>query len=211
MEPITLALLALGGLTVLGRGKSSSTRAGGDVFKGDQESARQYIIQVGDYIQNRYGAMPGLTNFLLAVAYWESRFKSNAQAGTSRNSARGLTQLRADSAFRSSNNLVHLRNQPNLLLHPTWNLILAADYAARAAERAADQGRQIDWLAVRRWWRLPSLLLDFDESKSSSSSVREHLEESLSKVGVSPDFMYETVHRGGWPGAILVLKDFGLM
>jgi len=211
MEPITLALLALGGLTVLGRGKKSSVRSGGDVFKGDQEAARRYIIQVGDYMQNQYGAMPGLTNFLLAVAYWESRFKSNAQAGTSRNSARGLTQLRADSAFRSSNNLENLRDQPNLLLHPTWNLILAADYAARAAERASEKGLNIDWLGVRRWWRLPSLAWDFDETKSDSRRVRENFEESLGKVGVNPDFMYQTVHRGGWPGAIPVLKDFGLM
>jgi hypothetical protein len=212
MEPITLALIALGGLTVLGRRSGGSIRAAGDVFHGDQEKARQYIISVGDYIQNQYGAMPGLTDFLLAVSYWESRFKSNAQAGNARNSARGLTQLRADSAFRDSNNLKQYRSNPDLLLNPTWNLILAADYAARAVERGEQKGYgAIDWLAVRRWWRKPSLAWDFNEDDSESRSVREHLEESLGKVGVSPDFMYQRVQRGGWPGAITVLRDFGLM
>jgi hypothetical protein len=156
--------------------------------------------------------MPGLTDFLLAVSYWESRFKSNAQAGDARNSARGLTQLRADSAFRESNNLTQYRSNPDLLLNPTWNLILAADYAARAAERGEQKGfGVIDWLAVRRWWRLPSLAWDANETKSDSARVRRNFEESLGKVGVSADFMYQPVHRGGWPGAITVLRDFGLM
>jgi hypothetical protein len=212
MEPITLALIALGGLTVLGRKSGGSIRAAGDVFHGNQEEARQYIISVGDYIQHQYGAMPGLTDFLLAVSYWESRFKSNAQAGDARNSARGLTQLRADSAFRESNNLTQYRSNPDLLLNPTWNLILAADYAARAAERGEQKGfGVIDWLAVRRWWRLPSLAWDANETKSDSARVRRNFEESLGKVGVSADFMYQPVHRGGWPGAITVLRDFGLM
>ncbi len=213
MEPVTLALLALGGATLMSGTRVKVNKPDRDFFGeggSSREAVAEYITDSARYVSNRYNTMAPLWKFMLATAWRESRFNPYAQSGNQRNSARGLFQLRADSAFTQSNGLVSLRNRPDLLLDPVWNFVMAVDYAARGIAKANKQGYNPDVLAIRRYWRYPKNVTDVNETSKDSRISRERLEPSLDAVGLSRGTMKEKMALGGYPGIYQVGKDFNL-
>lgn len=215
-SPTTL-LIAAGAVAVATSKKSGSkksSRKGGYGFgtksKPDREAVKRFIIDASRFVSGKYDTMAGLDDFLLGVAYGESRFNPFVQNGTSRNSARGLFQLRADSAFRNNNGLAKYRSRPDLLLNPYWNFVAAVDYAARGIQVANSKGGDPDWLAIRRWWAYPHLVHDYDESEARSRKVRDKFPSDLRKAGVSPNDAFKKARYGGYPGVYPIGKDFGL-
>lgn len=196
------------------KGKKSSRRKGsydfGTKSKPNRGATRQFVIDASRFVTRQYDTMPGLDAFLAGVAYGESRYSAFAQNGTSRNSARGIFQLRADSAFRQTNGLKNLRSDPDLLLDPVWNFVMAVDYAARGIYVANSKGGDPDWLAIRRWWAYPYLVHDYDESEARSQKVRDKFPSDLRKAGFSPNDAFRPARYGNYPGVYIVGKDFGL-
>jgi|GEM_PF-3950156 len=220
ISPATIAIGAAAAAVALsskpksGVRKTASRRKGsydfGTKSNPNREAARQFIIDASRYVSRRYETMSGLDAFLAGTAWKESRYNAFVQNGTSRNSARGLFQLRADSAFRSNNGLEHLRNQPDLLLDPVWNFVMAVDYAARGIERANQKGGDPDWLAIRRWWAYPHLVHDYDEQNSRSKSIGDNFPSDLRKAGFSPNDAFRAARYGNYPGVYPIGKTFGL-
>lgn len=215
MDPITLALLGLAGLVLVGGGggggsKSFANYNFGTKKKPNRDEARRFILNETKRIEQKYNTMPGLHKYLAAIAWKESRYNPFVQNGNERNSARGLMQLRADSAFRKTNGLEHLRSKPKLLLDPRWNLAMSIDYAARGIERAVQEGGRPDWYAVRRWWGIPSLVHDYAETNERSQKVRRELPEFYRAAGLDPiDASREAVLRN-YPGVKVIASELGL-
>ncbi len=154
--------------------------------------------------------MPGLSDYLLGVAYGESRFTPTAQNGEERNSARGLFQMRPDTAFRKNNGLEHLRNKPEKLLDRKMAMVTAIDYIAAAGKRAQKEGVQIDWAAVRRWWVYPKLLTDFARTHDRSKKVDRVFPEHLGKAGANPGIFDKMANTHNYPGIKETAKFFGV-
>ena len=214
VEPATLALLALGGAAILG-GKKVKVRKPDRTFFGepgevDRDAVADFVKSSALYVSDKYNTMRPLWKFMLATAWRESRFNPYAQAGNQRNSARGIFQMRADSAFTKDNGLIELRNRPDLLLDPVWNFVVAVDYAARGIMKANKRGYEPDVLAIRRYWRIPNNVDDVHETSKDSRVSRERLIPSLEAVGLPIETMYEKMSLGGYPGIYYIGKDFGL-
>lgn len=213
MEPVTAVLLTLGAAALMGGGKRKRVKVRYDFFgegKPDREVVAEFIVDSARYVSDKYNTMGPLWKFMLATAYWESRFNPYAKVSSSRNAARGLFQLRVDSAFTESNGLVGLRNQPDYLLDPVWNFVAAVDYAARGIIKANKAGYTATVLSIRRYWALPSLVTDVYESEQRSREVRANLEESLDAVGLARSTMNEKMTLGSYPGIYYIGKDFRL-
>ncbi len=226
MEPITIALL-LGGAVLL-RGKRRRRGKGGVSAGIDQPRTRAQRLEMlarirdmANWSSKKWGMMPYLADYLTVVAYWESRFnetRTNPEYKRDpKNAARGLFQMRPTSAFRDTNNLVPLQAKGNLLLDPRWAFVTAVDYAVRADVRSQQKsGRQANWLAARRWWRVPKLVHDYSESDAESQSVHRKILEAIAGVNaeygqnVDEDFIYRPVDVGGYPGIWATMPAFGL-
>jgi len=152
---------------------------------------------------------PGLGDFLVAVAWHESRGNAravNPEGGP--NAARGLLQIRP----RSSNNQ-GVVDDPSLLLQPAINVAIGADYAYRMVRRwyrDVDAALKPDWLAIRRGWACPALVADVDEIKSipgcpPSADVRARFLRSLAAVGLPATFAEQPAEPRTWPGQQAVL------
>lgn len=225
MEPITLALLALGGLAFVGakprRGKSSS---GGWAIKGKEDRRRMLneIRNMSFYYSNRFGSMPYLADFLTVTAFRESNFnpnKANPEIKTNpMNAARGLFGMRPETAFASSNGLTSMRARPNTLLNPKWAFATAVSGVFRACDSVdRKSGRTADFAAVRRWWGYPSNVHDFDLQKQHSQESLAKLEKAIDDCNdgygtqIDPDFIWRPI--SGWknyPGMGIILQAYGL-
>lgn len=170
----------------------------------------QRVIEVTGWI--------GLDDYLVAVAWTESR--GNSQAGSSEhdNSARGWFGMRPNSAL--AHELAPLaRTQPNLLKHESWAVALAAWYGYRLRGYAS-RGQTINWLALRRGWALPRLVSDVEEVAEvpryqpgeRSADVRRRFEAAVVKAGLDDYFMSERAFPPGfsWPGISPVLRAVGV-
>jgi hypothetical protein len=144
----------------------------------------------------------GLSDFLVAVAYWESR--GNSRAGSDEgNAARGWFGLRPKSA-----RVEDLGLDGDALKDEALSVALAAWYAHRVMQPPyAVAGQAIDWLAVRRGWWLPKLVKDGYEAEPGSANVRLALEESFIKAGMDPMLMYEIADQFAWPGIDAVIAQ----
>lgn len=147
---------------------------------------------------------PGLGDFLTAVAWTESRGRSdvcNRRDGCRGNAARGWFQMRPDSA-----RVAELGLGPDALFDEPTAVALAAWYAHRLRKYAAT-GQRLDWLALRRGWAYPSIVSDELESNPRSSVVRENFLQALPKSGLPASFA-DTPAFGpsySWPGIQTVL------
>ena len=230
MEPVTMAALLFGGALLLG-GKKRSRSRGTMSLRVDQERSHAQRMQMLNQIRSmanwssqKWGMMPFLADYLTAVAYWETRFNETkvnpeyykSKAGR-KNAARGLFQMRPNSAFRDSNNLLPLLSKPNLLLDPRWAFVTALDYIAQGDKRSWEKsGRESNWLAIRRWWRRPALLHDYGEQQDEAKSVHRKLVDAIEGVNreygqnIDEDFIYMPVQVGGYPGIWTTMPAFGL-
>jgi len=226
MEPITLALIALGGVAILG-GKRKSSRgvhAGGWAVKGKDDRAAMLneIRSMSFHYSNEFGSMPLLADYLTVVGFRESNFNPssvNKEIKTDpQNAARGLFGMRPETAFKSKNGLESLRSHPNTLLNPRWAFVTAVDHVWRACH-AVDRksGASTNYVAVRRWWGVPNLVHDFDLSESKSQSSLAKLEKAVFDcnkgygTNVDPDFIWQSVQ--GWknyPGMDVMKQVYGL-
>jgi len=224
-----MAALLFGGALVLGGSKRRRSR--GISISIDQKRTHdqrvQMLLRIRDmarWSSQKWGMMPHLDDYLTAVGYWESRFNETkvnpeyykSSAGR-KNAARGLFQMRPNSAFRRQNGLLPLLSRPNLLLDPRWAFVTAVDYIAQGNKRSWEKsGRAANWLAIRRWWRLPSLLHDYDESDPEAWAVHRKLLEAIEGVNreygqdINEDFIYTSVDVGGYPGVQTIMPAFGL-
>lgn len=233
MDPVTLAAIALGGLFLTRKKKrrSSGSSSGGttagfgnewaDMGPEDRRAVLNEIRAMAYFVSERYGMMPYLADYLSAVGYWESRFNpwsANPQIEDDPyNAARGLFQMRPKTAFKDKNGLTHLREYPDTLYSIRWSFVAAVDDIARAARAPERKGTGIaNWLGVRRWWRYPHLVHDFNEDDSESAGVRERLEEAIDRVNdqyglnIDPDFIWMPVEQQNYPGIEMLMYDFGL-
>lgn len=199
------------------KSKSSGTRGAppppeptGEIKWKDKDAPFR-IAELAGKIEDQTGWL-GLSEFLVAVALWESRGDSdvcNMQGGSCRpNNARGWFQLRPQSALGKSP--IKLADKPDILFNEPWAVAMAAWYAYRL-RTWGKSGVPVNWLAIRRGWALPSLVKDVNETKARSKVVRQNLELTFGSLGIPESFMYEPAIPPGfvWPGVEQVLEIVG--
>lgn len=226
MDPITLMLLSAASLFVLksSTGYSARGSSSGSATKGSESRRKNLnmIREMSFWYSNQYNSMPYLADYFTVIGYRESKFSPtavNPEVKTNpANAARGLFGMRPQSAFTDSNGLAHLAAKPNLLYDPRWAFVTAVDYAYRGCRVAhVDDNRTPDWAGIRRWWAIPSLIHDYDNSKSKSKEVISRLQKALKdcneKYGttIDPNFIWKTVDNwDNYPGVGEMMKAFGL-
>jgi len=227
MEPVTLALLALGGYALIG-GKRSSSRgvraSSGWAVKGreDRVAMLNEIRGMSFHYSNEFGSMPLLADYLTVIGFRESNFNPAAANPEIKknpmNAARGLFGMRPETVFKKSNGLSHMRAHPNALLNPRWSFVCAVHHTWQACDTVARKlGVGTNYAAVRRWWGLPSKVTDFDLDDDFSRASLAKLEKAVTDVNrgygtnIDPDFIWATIQ--GWqnyPGMDVMLQVYGL-
>jgi len=177
----------------------------------NRDAAKEFILNASRNLINKYGIMENLDVYLSGVAYLESRFNPFVSGGNLRNSARGLFQIRADSAFTDSNGLKKYRNTPDVLFDPRMSFVAAVDYAYRGAKRSYEKGGSPDWYAIRRWWALPHLIHDYALENERSRSTRESIKRGVTQVGMNPNALNTKINIKNYPGAIKIGQDLGIL
>jgi hypothetical protein len=200
--PVGVGLFVLGAVSLASA--SSSTASEGEKVsptiptgpgKWVDADAPRRIRELADRI-----GWPGLADFLVAVAYWESR--GNSQAGEDDgNKARGWFGMRPVSA-----RLGDLGLEGDALKEESLAVALAAWYAWRLQKYAADD-QLMDWLAMRRGWYLPKLVSDVNEENTASAKVHAALVEAYTKVGLDPNLMHDPSLEYQWPGVEAVIAQ----
>ncbi len=227
MEPVTLALFALGGYAVLGGKRSSSSRGvktSGFAVKGHTGRLEMLneIRGMSLHYSNEFGSMPFLADYLTTIGFRESNFNPAAVNPEIKknpmNAARGLFGMRPETAFKASNGLSFMRAHPNALLNPRWSFVCAVHHVWMACDRVFSKlGTGTNYVAVRRWWGRPHLVYDFDlvdaRSRSSLIALEKAIHDCNRGYGTTmdPDFIWQTIQ--GWqnyPGMDVMLKVYGL-
>lgn len=190
--------------------KKSSGKPKGGWADGD---APRRIREIAAQVEEATGWW-GLGDFLVAVAWTESRGNSNAcnvsETGyCAQNSARGWFQGRPKSFLVRELEYLQKEN-PDIILDERWSVALAAWYAYRL-RGFKYSGQVIDWLALRRGWAYPSRVSDVDEDYERSMETRERFEDGVYKAGLDDNWMYERAFPSGfhWPGIEAVLEAVG--
>lgn len=176
---------------------SSAAAAPKAVWKdpGAPERIRAYVTEV----EARTGPWPGLADFLVAVAYWESRGDANAVRSTGE---RGLFQMRDDSRCLRAMDLT----ADELLGRERLQVLMAACHVAVLG--MAYTASPVDWLAIRRGWKVPTLVDDFAETQLASRRIRSRFSLALRTLELPTTLMRERVFpRTGfeWPGIETIL------
>lgn len=222
-EALTLGLLGVGAVALIGssgskpksprRSRRPYTRpspkpGGGWKDKDAPERIRAIAQPLADMI-----GWPDLPDFLVAIAWTESRGNSQAQNGTSANSARGWFQLRPNSARVEDAGLTAaaLKDERSSVALITWYLHRLAKYAK--------PGQQIDLLALRRGMAYPFLVADVEETMATPSAgpgvrsreSRERFATGIAAAGLPDSFMYHAAFPAGyaWPGIHAALAATG--
>lgn len=167
------------------------------------DDAPRRIRALADPIE-RLADWPGLGDYLVAVAWTESRGNPDAVAGST--GARGWFQLIPSTAAHP-----RVLADPTLLHDERWAVATAADLVYRLAVRwGLNKGFQPDWAAIRRGWRYPSLVIDADEFDPNSKRVGRHFVEGLVAAGLGPGFARESPIPERWPGRDALLQAVGV-
>lgn len=141
---------------------------------------------------------PGLADFLVAVAYIESRGVSHAKGAGGSNRALGWFQIRPDSSRASELGLdpVHA-----LTASEPDQVALAAWYLQRMVTKHAAPGQDPDFLAGRRGWASWSKVDDVDDP-----GYWQQLAMGYKAAGVPADAMLEGATPQSWPGPSAALQ-----
>jgi hypothetical protein len=213
------ALIAIVATLILGTAvaASSPTPSGGSLgikpwncnYTGSFPNAqrvevRAIVRDVATRIESLY-RIKGLATYLDAVSFRESNWNpciDGDQGGVSK----GLFQIRATTAF--STTYTHMRGAyPQMVRDPVVATILAAYCVFKAAKSV--RGRKPYWLAIRRWWKFPSLINDHANADVESPGIAKRFADALKSTKHDPDFLYETFSVSGWPGLPAVFREFG--
>ena len=201
---------AIAGVVVVGALALAGAGAAAPSATADPNWAPQ-IRRVVAQIETVTGPWPGLADYLIAVAYWESSHRDGTppnpnacRAPCGPNSERGLFQIRPSTAGVESN--------PDILYDPTVAVAAATDLVYRLATKWDAPGQTVDWLAIRRGWRLPKLVKDTGEANTASAGVRERFIQALEGVGLSSGFMQRPALPAGmsWPGIDAIEQAVGI-
>lgn len=135
---------------------------------------------------------PGLGDFLVAVAYIESRGNSQAGSDADTNEARGWYGMRPKSSRATDlglDPLVVLKNEADATALAAW-------YAHRMRKEALP-GQQLDWLAVRRGWGFPK-----DVRAVDHPGYWKQLSMGLKAAGLPANWMLTPAFTSSydWPG-----------
>lgn len=197
------------GLSLLATTASASPpkpQAGGQGRWVDADAPRR-IRALAGRLETLYN-WPGLSDFLVAVAYNESLGDPRALDRTG--GSRGWFQLRPTSAGDS-----RVEENPELLFDERWAVVTAADYAWRLRRYAAP-GQRPDWLAIRRGWKYPALVKDVDElamirGSTPSAGIRLRFLRALNNTDIPVSFMQEPAFQSNtkWPGIDAALTALG--
>jgi hypothetical protein len=175
--------------------------AGKEFSKAKRAEVRKIVKATAKEIGSLYD-MQGLDTFLDAVGNSESQY--NPCAAGDGGVSKGIFQIRATTAF--STYYTHLRDfWPEMAKDPVLSTIVAAYCVSRALKQADEP----TWLAVRRWWKYPSLVDDSNNADPISQGIRERFAKALNRIGVSPSFMDKKVSSKNWPTFPIVLRKFG--
>lgn len=217
IDPLTLAAI-FGGLLFFGgrkKGGSSVSAGGGFGVTGPEDRLAWLngIRGMSFWVTDTYNTMPGLADFLTVVGFAESRFNpsaANPEISTNWNAARGLFGMRPSTA--------ELDAEPDLLFNPYWAFVTAVDHAAKAIKAIErEQSGVPNWMAIRRWWAIPSLVHDFNEDKTKSGEVRGRFERAIfdcnAEYGTSidPNFIWFETYLGGYPGRTELMRVLNLI
>lgn len=180
------------------------------------------IRNMSEHYSYNFGSMPYLADYLTVVAYRESNFNPNAinpQVKTDpTNAARGLFQLRPETAFKEKNGLEHMLSTPNALLNPRWAFVTAVDHVWRGCN-AVDRksGASADYAAIRRWWGWPSLVHDFDMRDPRSVANLRRFEKAIVDcnddygTNIDPELIWQKVQAWrNYPGMDVMRQVYGL-
>ena len=200
---MNLVLLILGVLLLAGGTDDDTAPHIGPAW---QDQIRGYV----DRIEAVTGEWPGLAEFLIAVAYWESSHHDGTppnpaacRGSCGPTSERGLYQMRPKTA-----DWAPVDSDPSLLFDPRRATALAAWGIWRLGTRWGEQGQLVDFLAVRRGWKYPRLVKDADESDPDSAGIRKRFATALEATDLPQSLMGQraipsSVH---WPGIDVVMK-----
>lgn len=148
------------------------------------------IAKMSKQVQTVTGSWPGLTEFLQAVAYWESSHRDGSPPNASAchgdclgNSARGLYQIRPKT--------VDVYDVPSVLFDPREATALAVGLIFHLAKYRTHENQIATWLDIRRGWRKPALVKDWAEEDPESVMVRERFVKSLSALGYAPELFMD--------------------
>jgi len=217
MDPITLAAIALGGVILLG-GKKKRRHVVSWGVKGPEDRLMwlNEIRSMSFWVTNEYGTMPYLADFLTITAFRGSRFNPgmvNSEIKTNWNAARGLFDMRPETAGKGD--LSFILGNPSALNNPYINFVAAFSHIVRGVGRIISEGSgNPDWMAMRRWWALPYLIHDFNESNNESTQIRYRFEEAIDDCNstygteIDPDFIWAPVGMGAPPSASELLQAF---
>lgn len=204
---IAASVIAATGLGFIFRGRRgrSGAKPGSKPapLSAEREQWRREIRELADKL-----GWPGLADFLVVVAWGESRFNPNAanpEGGS--NGARGWFQIRPRSGLVGPLEGA----DPDLLFDKRIAVAVAADYAWRLHKYRGPRAMVgVDWGAIRRGWAYPRLVDDYEWSEPRSQAVRRRLEEAQRATGIT--VMGRRAFPDGyqWPGLAWALERLGV-
>lgn len=188
VDPVTLALVALGGAALMGGGGRKSRPMQSGTFEGPgvwkDVGAPRRIQQLAAPVEYGLG-WPGISAYLVAVAYGESRGNSRAcKSPCGPGWSRGWFQLRPDSKCARDMDV-----SSNAFLNNEAAQVAVAICHARRLGIVYDQpGQTIQWRDIRRGWKYPKWVGASYRNDSDTQGNYNAFLRNLTNVGVSQSF-----------------------
>ncbi len=170
----------------------------------DRKSEKAKVRELGERVE-AMGILPGFADFLVAVAFIESRFNPEA-AGKS--GEFGWFQLLPGSAFNSKNGLGGLSKarKVELLKSRPWAVASAADFARRLIPFAAP-AQVVTFYNLRHGWKRPRLIAETESTGAAKNALQ--LTNAAIKTGVPVEALDRVVELGDWPGIVELAAALG--
>lgn len=144
---------------------------------GAPERIRRYAGRIEEAL-----GWPRLADYLVAVAYWESRGISSAVGGTSDDPSGGWFQLtNAPACVRFTGMGA---DDPAFLADEALQVAVAACHARRLGILYDEPGQTVQWRDIRRGWKFPKWTGASYRTAKSTAGARANFLEALEAVGL---------------------------
>lgn len=220
MDPITLAMLAIGGLALTRAPSRRPLRASMTSAEVDRRSVLNEIRNMSFFYSNTFNSMPDLDDFLTVTGFREANFNPNVinpEIKTNPNAARGVFGFRPDVILKKSNGLDHLLKTPNILLNLRWSFVCAVYHIWDACDRLDRAGFIPNYAAIRRWWGIPAYVYDYDLENEYSRGNLSRFEKAVLdcnrvySTNIRQDLIWNPILRWkNYPGMKTMIKAYGL-